>query len=61
MLVKVGQANTLDFQLSTILGCLVAHSPKEEFVIVSKDKGFDLVGTFWKGRGVNVKRSEVIA
>lgn len=39
--------NYLDFQLSTIAGYLVGTTRQSEFVIVSKDSGFDAVLDFW--------------
>lgn len=59
--VKVGQPNALDFQLVTFLGNQVAYYPKDEFVMVSNDKGFDAVAAFWKAQGIKVRRSESIA
>ena len=48
--VGTGSQNALDFQLSTYLGYLVsAHKDSDEkIVIVSRDKGFNNVVSFWK-------------
>lgn len=48
--VGTGSQNALDFQLSTYLGYLVsAHKDSnEKIVIVSRDKGFNNVVSFWK-------------
>lgn len=48
--VGTGSQNALDFQLSTYLGYLVStHKDSEEkIVIVSRDKGFNNVVSFWK-------------
>ena len=45
-----GSQNALDFQLSTYLGYLVStHKDSDEkIVIVSRDKGFNNVVSFWK-------------
>ncbi len=44
--------NALDFQLSSYVGYLIAQHPKERFVIISQDKGFENVAAFWKREGV---------
>ena len=44
---KTGK-NYLDFQLSALSGYLVAESGQEEFVVVSKDTGFNAIVDFWK-------------
>ena len=43
---KTGK-NYLDFQLSALSGYLVAESGQEEFVVVSKDTGFNAIVDFW--------------
>ena len=52
--VDVGSKNALDFQLATQLGFLIANRTADQYYIVSKDKGFDILGGYWKGRGVSV-------
>ncbi len=52
--VKTGKANALDFQLVTYLGYLIAMAPKNNYYIVSQDKGFKSACQFWKERGLNV-------
>ena len=52
--VEVGSKNALDFQLATQLGYLIANKSAEQYFIVSKDKGFDILSGYWKGRNVNV-------
>jgi len=42
--------NYLDFQLTTYLGYQVANSNASEFIIVSRDAGFDSVIDFWRNR-----------
>lgn len=56
--VAVGTKNALDFQLVTYTGYLVAQNWKEQFYIVTKDKGFESVAKFWSSRNVKV---EVVA
>lgn len=45
--VKVGGKNALDFQLSTLLGYLVAKGDNSHIFIISNDKGFDKLHDFW--------------
>ncbi|MCD7741121.1 MAG: PIN domain-containing protein [Ruminococcus sp.] len=47
MKVKVGGKNALDFQLSTLLGYLVAKDDNTHIFIISNDKGFDKLHDFW--------------
>lgn len=58
--VKVGAANALDFQLSTYLGYLIKENHDKKFFIISKDKGYDSVCDFWKGRQTVIKRIDSI-
>ena len=60
--VKLNKAgkNALDFQLATYLGYLIKENPKETYKIISKDKGFDQVVSFWKGRTIRISRNENI-
>ncbi len=46
--------NSLDFQLSTKLGYDVAKYPGEKFVIISSDKGFRPVASFWQNLNADV-------
>lgn len=45
--VRVGLKNALDFQLSTLLGYLVAKGENSHIFIISNDKGFDRLHDFW--------------
>jgi hypothetical protein len=49
-----GAKNSLDFQLASYLGYLVAKEPKGEYYIVSKDTGFRAVKEFWLKRDIKV-------
>ena len=49
-------ANGLDFQLVSYLGYLLADHPDAEFIIVSRDTGYDAVCKFWTDKGKNVAR-----
>ena len=58
--------NYLDFQLSALSGYLVAQTNQTDFVVVSKDTGFNAVVDFWNqqdfaGREVRFSRREQIA
>lgn len=53
--------NYLDFQLTTYLGYLVAHTGVKEYYVVSKDSGYDSVIDFWRGRGITIVRRENIS
>lgn len=50
--------NALDFQLSSLLGFVIGTTVKEqdEYIIVSKDTGFDCVVEFWKQRNCVISR-----
>ena len=39
--------NYLDFQLTSLLGAMVATKDESEYVIISKDSGYDSVVDFW--------------
>lgn len=45
--VRVGGKNALDFQLSTLLGYLLAKELYTHIFIISGDKGFDKLHDFW--------------
>ncbi|MBR6070410.1 MAG: hypothetical protein IKP78_07465 [Ruminococcus sp.] len=47
-----GGKNALDFQLSTYLGFLVGSQIASDIHIISNDKGFENLRTFWKQQGV---------
>lgn len=49
--VEVGGRNALDFQLSSYLGYLIKQNENSEckiYIIVSKDRDFSFVKSFWK-------------
>lgn len=50
--VECGGKNALDFQLSSYVGYLLSAHPDEPVCIVSGDKGFSQLVSFWEGRGV---------
>lgn len=56
----VGTPNALDFQLTSILGYKIAKEEHKEYVIVSKDKGYDGTVDFWKKRKIDIARVEDI-
>ena len=48
--------NGLDFQLTSELGYRVCEDPGREFVIVSRDNGFDAVIKYWRKRNITISR-----
>ena len=48
MKVRVGGKNALDFQLSTLLGYLVAEGDNSHIFVISNDRGFDKLHDFWE-------------
>lgn len=50
--------NALDFQLATLLGYVIGSNKEnnDEFIIVSKDTGFDAVVEFWKQQNIKITR-----
>jgi hypothetical protein len=50
--------NALDFHLAFYLGEYLAKTPAAEFVILSKDKGFDPLVHHLRVRKFNVRRAE---
>ena len=55
---KSGITNALDFQLSSYLGYIISKNicNNYECIIVSYDKGYEVVCDFWKKRGINIHR-----
>lgn len=51
--------NALDFQLVTELGFRIAKKPLLDYVVLSKDKGFDAVVSYWQERGIRIERRGV--
>ncbi len=52
---EIGRHDFLDFQLSSYLGYMVRKHSFADFFIVSADKGYECLESFWKNKGVNVK------
>lgn len=50
--VDVGGKNALDFQLSSFLGYLINSGEEKHFIIISNDKGYDYVKSFWEKNGL---------
>lgn len=50
--VASGGKNALDFQLASFLGYLVSKGEDKEFYIISNDKGYDHVKSFWEKSGI---------
>ncbi|MBR4759379.1 MAG: hypothetical protein IK078_04435 [Lachnospiraceae bacterium] len=53
--------NYLDFQLTTYLGYLIAQRSDDEYVIVSRDSGFDSCVDFWTEREIKIIRVNNLA
>ncbi len=58
--VTAGTPNSLDFQLTSLLGYKIAREEDSEYVIVSKDKGYDSTVEFWSKRKIEISRVEDI-
>lgn len=46
--------NSLDFQLVSYMGYLIRKNSKNEYIIVSNDKGYLAVASFWKKQSISV-------
>lgn len=59
--VQCGGKNALDFQLATFLGYILGNNPNTDCHIISNDKGYEYVRSFWKEKNVRIKISSDIA
>lgn len=61
--VEVGHKNALDFQLSSYLGYLIHENLDKPFsyYVVTKDKGYECLVSYWKKRKVNVSLAVDVA
>lgn len=57
--VCVGGKNALDFQLSTLLGFMVAKEIYTHIFVISNDKGFDFLHSFWGGKYIDAPKTLV--
>ena len=57
--VSVGGKNALDFQLSTLLGYMVAKETYSHIFVISNDKGFDFLHAFWGGNYIQTPKTVV--
>lgn len=48
--------NALDFQMVSRLGHYICEAPREEYVIMSNDRGFDAVVKYWMREGISISR-----
>lgn len=53
--------NALDFQLCTELGALIHGNAADEYVIISEDKGFDAVVSYWSNKGIKISRFAILS
>ncbi|MBO5104493.1 MAG: hypothetical protein J6B74_05455 [Ruminococcus sp.] len=58
--VQCGGKNALDFQLATFLGYVLGNNPDTDCHIISNDKGYEYVRSFWKEKNVKIKISSDI-
>ena len=54
--IKTTGKNSLDFQLSTYLGYIIAKESNKEFTVISNDEGFNAIIKFWKSRNIRINR-----
>ncbi|MDE7137043.1 MAG: hypothetical protein K2O29_01085 [Ruminococcus sp.] len=52
--------NALDFQLATFLGYVLGNNPDTDCHIISNDKGYEYVRSFWKEKNIKIKISSDI-
>lgn len=57
--VSVGGKNALDFQLSTLLGYMVAKEIYTHIFVISNDKGFDFLHSFWSAKYIDTPKTFV--
>lgn len=50
--VASGGKNALDFQLASFLGYLISQGEDKDFYIISNDRGYDHVKSFWERSGI---------
>lgn len=55
-----GARNSLDFQLVSYLGYIIAKNEGEKYVIITNDEGFATTANFWVNRGIDVTISSKI-
>lgn len=53
--------NALDFHIAYYIGRLAAEEPDAHFHIISKDKGFDPLIKYLKGRKIHIQREKDLA
>ncbi len=58
--ISTGTPHSLDFQLASILGYKIGKEEAREYVIVSKDKGFDCIVELWTKKKIEISRVEDI-
>lgn len=54
-------SNALDFQLVTELGAMIGMGKAVEYIIVSKDNGYNPVVKYWNDRGITVSKKGIKA
>ena len=59
--VDIGEKNALDIQLATYCGYLIGENKNVEVHIISRDRGYEFIRTFWNKKGIKVVLSPNIA
>ena len=56
--IENGTGNALDFQLSSFMGYIIRENIRrnDNYFIVSCDKGYDVVCSFWREKGIHTYR-----
>ncbi len=57
IIIKGSGKNALDFHIAYFLGKLISEEPKTQYVVISKDTGFDPLVEYLKSNGVLCRRS----
>ncbi|WP_300845457.1 PIN domain-containing protein [uncultured Acetatifactor sp.] len=52
--------NALDFQLVTELGAKISKGEAAEYIIVSRDNGYNCVVRYWKERGIAISKKGTV-
>lgn len=53
--------NALDFQLVTELGAMIERNEAAEYIIISKDNGFNVVVNYWNSRDIKIEKMNIRA
>lgn len=59
--ITIGGKDALDFQLCTFLGYVIGNSPETKCYIISDDKSYEYIVSFWKARNTEITISPNIS